>query len=260
MFEKTRVAILSANPWPTARIQVDVEAREIWEKIREGPYRDRFHFEVRTGVRPNDLQRLLLEYEPHIVHFSGHGSKAQKLILEGTSGRAKTIDNAGLAQVFALYKRHIRLVVLNACLTTTLARSITQTVDFAIGASKGIGDKAGIAFAGAFYRALGFGKSVEEAFASAKAELGLTRVRRAQGIELFVRKGLRETNSFPHARPAEMLFTRTDTNSLCRITMFEKLSITRASKGIGYLVRSTSVRRCDVLEEQIAPALPNDVR
>ena len=233
MSEQVRILFLSANPWPTARILVDGEAREISEKIQEGPYREQFDFKVHTAVRPGDLQRLLLTYRPHIVHFSGHGNRAQKLMLEGTPGRAKTVDNRGLARVFALYKPHLRLVVLNACLTHVLARSITEDIDFAIGTSKGIGDKGGVAFAGAFYRALGFGKSVRDAFMSAKAELGLTRMPRTQGLELFVRDGLDESDSFPHMRPAEMTFAGTSVRSLCRITMFEKLSITRFGNGIG---------------------------
>jgi hypothetical protein len=258
MFEKNRLLIVSANPWPTARIVVDTETREIWERIQEGPCREQFDLHVQTALRPGDLQRLLLTYQPHIVHFIGHGNKAKQLILEGTPGRAKTVDNGGLAQVFALYRRHLRLVVLNACFTQTLARAITETVDFAVGTNKGIGDKAGVAFAGAFYRALSFGKSVRDAFASAKAELGLTRMPRTQGIELFVRNGLNESDSFPSVRPAEMAFART--GSLCRITMFEKFSITRSSNGRGYLVRSMSARRCDVLEQQIAPGFVNRVR
>jgi hypothetical protein len=253
MSQQVRILFLSANPWPTARILVDGEAREISEKIQEGPYREQFHFMVHTAVRPGDLQKLLLTYRPHIVHFSGHGNKAKKLILEGMPGRAKTVDNHGLARVFALYRRHLRLVVLNACLTHVLARAITESIDFAIGTSKGIGDKGGVAFAGAFYRALGFGKSVRDAFTSAKAELGLTRMPRTQGIELFVRDGLNESDSFPRVRPAEMTFTRPGVGSRCRITMFEKFSVTRSSNGIGYLIRTTSARRCDVFEEQIAP-------
>ena len=259
MFEKTRILFLSANPWPTTRILVDGEAREISTKIQEGPYREQFDFEVCTALRPGDLQRLLLTYQPHIVHFSGHGNKAKQIILEGTPGRAKTVDNGGLARVFALYNHHIRLVVLNACFTNTLARAITESVDFAVGTNKGIGDKAGVAFAGAFYRALGFGRSVRDAFASAKAELGLTRMPRTQGIELFIRNGLNESDSFPRLPPREVTFTSTRDRSLYRITMFEELSITRSGNGRGYLMKSMSARRCDVFEQRIVPGLLNSV-
>jgi len=81
--------------------------------------------------------------------------------------------------------------------TRTQARALSEVIDYSVGAGKGIGDKGGVAFAGAFYRALGFGKSVKESFASAKAELGLTKIPRTSGIELFVRNGISESDPFP---------------------------------------------------------------
>jgi len=197
MTDKNRILFLSANPWTTSRILVDEEAREIFERIQEGPYRDKFELHKHAATRTVDLQRLLLTYRPHIVHFSGHGSKRQKIILGGTPGRGKTVDQRGLADMFALYSAHLRLVLLNACFTKTQALSISQVIDYSVGTGKGIGDKGGVAFAGAFYRALGFGKSIQEAFHSAKAELGLTRMPRTQGIELFVRDGINKKEPFP---------------------------------------------------------------
>jgi len=197
MTNKTRILFLSANPWTTSRILVDEEAREIFERIQEGPYREWFELHKHTATRPGDLQRLLLMHQPHIVHFSGHGSKKQKIILGGTPGRGKTVERQGLADLFALYNKHVRLVLLNACFTKTQARSISEVIDYSVGTGKGIGDKGGVAFAGAFYRALGFGRSIREAFESAKAELGLTKIPRTQGIELFVRDGIAEHDAFP---------------------------------------------------------------
>jgi CHAT domain-containing protein len=103
---------------------VDEEAREIFEKIHEGPYRDRFEIHNHPALRPIDLQKLLLKYRPHIVHFSGHGTKREKLILGGSHGRGKTVDQQGLADVFALYNKHVRLVLLNACFTKSQAQSM----------------------------------------------------------------------------------------------------------------------------------------
>jgi hypothetical protein len=200
MIEKIRILFLSANPSSTSWISVDEEARQISERIQEGPYRNNFELHKHTAIRPDDLQKLLLRYRPHIVHFSGHGHKTRRIILGGSSGRGEAIDGKGLAQVFALYKRYLRLVVLNSCFTDTMARSITEAIDYSVGTGKAIGDRAGVAFAGAFYRALGFGTSVKDAFASAKAELGLTRMPRSRGIQLFVRDGLNEKDIFPAKR------------------------------------------------------------
>lgn len=197
MTEKIRILFLSANPWSTSRILVDEEAREIFERLQEGPYRCRFELFNHAATRPIDLQKLLLLYRPHILHFSGHGNKKQNLILGGTPGRGKTVDRQGLVALFALYKTHLRLVLLNACFTKVQARLISEVIDYAVGTGKGIGDKAGVAFAGAFYRALGFGRPITNAFDSAKAEVALTKMPRTQGFELFVREGLREVDEFP---------------------------------------------------------------
>jgi hypothetical protein len=197
MSEKIRILLLSANPWNTSRILIDEEAREVFERLHEGPYRERFELFNYPAARPRDLQRLLLCYRPHIVHFSGHGSKQQRLILGGLHGRSKTVDPQGLTDVFALYNNHVRLVLLNACFTKAQARSLAEVVNYSIGASYAIGDKVCVTFAGAFYRALGFGWSIRDAFESAKAELALTKTPRSRGIELFVRNGVSAEDQFP---------------------------------------------------------------
>ena len=196
MTQKTRILVLSANPWTTSRILVDEEAREIYERIQEGPYRDAYEFHHHGAVRPIDFQRLLLTYEPQIVHFCGHGSKRHQILFSGPNGRGQAIDQKGLKDVFALYNKHVRLVLLNACFTKTQAHSISEVVDYSIGTARPIGDRASVAFAGAFYRALGFGRSIPDAFHSAIAELELINMRRSRGIELFVRNGIAEADRF----------------------------------------------------------------
>ncbi len=197
MTEKVRILFLSASPWTNSRILVDEEAREVFERLHEGPYRERFQLFNYPATRPGDLQRMLLEYRPHIVHFSGHGTKQHRIILGGMHGHGKTVDQQGLTNVFALYNSHVRLVLLNACFTRTQAKSISEVVNYSIGTSRAIGDKVCVAFAGAFYRALGFGWSIRKAFESAQAELALTKIPRSRGIELFVRNGLSENDPFP---------------------------------------------------------------
>ena len=254
MTEKIRILFLSANPWTTSRILVDEEAREVFERIQEGPYRGRFELFNHVAIRPIDLQKLLLFYRPHIVHFSGHGNKKQNLILGGTPGRGKTVDRQGLVELLGLYNTHLRLVLLNACFTKVQARLISEVIDYAVGTGKGIGDKAGVAFAGAFYRALGFGKSIRDAFDSAKAELALTKMPRTQGIELFVREGLNELDPFPRSETKEqakqnttdlrLVYKETDEQAEYEVSVFGKTVITRfRSKRVWSEVMNRSAAR-----------------
>jgi hypothetical protein len=149
-----------------------------------------FEFILHPALRPGDLQLLLMKYKPHIVHFSGHGSLAKRIFMEGAGGKGKQIETEGLVEVFRLYREHVRLVVLNACNTKGQAQALTTVIDYSIGAGKGIGDRAAVKFAGAFYRALSFAMPVEKAFESAKAELVIQKIRRSKGLELFKREGI----------------------------------------------------------------------
>jgi len=252
MAEKIRILFLSANPWSMSRILVDEEAREISEKIDEGVYRDRFELYKHPATRPNDLQRLLLKYQPHIVHFSCHGSKGRKIVLAGAHGHAKAVDQHGLAKVLALYSNHVRLVLLNACFTKEQARSISEVIDYSIGTERPIGDKVSVTFAGAFYRALGFGKSIRDAFESARAELALTKMPRSRGIQLFVKKGMSEGDTFPQidsnryssSRLLDLTVFKAETT--CEATNLKKVQQTVLVRAL----EATSVRRRDSLERR----------
>jgi hypothetical protein len=82
-----------------------------------------------------------------------------------------------------------------------------------------------VAFAGAFYRALGFGRSIKDAFESAKAELALTKVPRSRGIELFVKEGLNENDRFPRIDTDRGIARRT-LNFECQITIIKNIQQT----------------------------------
>jgi hypothetical protein len=252
MAEKIRILFLSANPWSMARILVDEEAREISEKIDEGVCRDHFELYKHPATRPNDLQLLLLKYQPHIVHFSCHGTKGHKIVLAGPHGHPKSVDRQGLAKVLALYNKHVRLVLLNACFTKEQARSISEVIDYSIGTERPIGDKVSVTFAGAFYRALGFGKSIRDAFESARAELALTKMPRSRGIQLFIRKGISEGDTFPqiegNRNSARQLLdlTALKAETRCEVTLLKTVQRTVLVQGWD----TTPVRRRDSLERR----------
>jgi len=263
MAEKIRILFLSASSWSMSRILVDEEAREISDKIYEGRYRDRFVLYNYPATRPADLQRLLLRYQPHIVHFSCHGSKRRKIVLAGPHGRPKSVDMQGLADVFAPYKNHVRLVLLNACFSKEQARSITEVIDYSIGTERPIGDKVSVAFAGAFYRALGFGKSIRDAFESAKAELALTKMPRSRGIQLFIKKGIGERDTLPLIGTDRHLSRRSfairavlRAETMCEVTILKTIQQTVLIEGL----QTRSVRRRDSLKRRYHARLDGFVR
>ncbi|MBW4566892.1 MAG: GUN4 domain-containing protein [Tolypothrix carrinoi HA7290-LM1] len=155
-----KILILAANPKGTSRLRLDEEVREIELGLQRAQKRDQFVIKSRWAVRPIDFRRAMLDVEPQIVHFSGHGAGDGGLEFEDEKGQVKFVDAEGLAGLFELFKQ-VECVVLNACYSEIQAKAIARHVNYVIGMSQEIGDRAAIAFTVAFYDALGAGRSVE---------------------------------------------------------------------------------------------------
>ncbi len=70
---KTKILILASNPKGTTFLELQREIRDLIEVIKRSPDRDRFIVETRLAVCSQDLQAVLLEVKPRIVHFCRHG-------------------------------------------------------------------------------------------------------------------------------------------------------------------------------------------
>lgn len=158
-----KILILSANPKDTVRLRLDKETREIKEALRRAKHRDEYEVEQVWALRIKDLRRAILDVEPHIVHFCGHG-KRRGIILEDDQGNAVTVNPDALSKLFKMFSDSIECVVLNACLSEQQAKSIGQHIDYVIGMKETIADSAAIEFSQGFYDGIGAGKSIEEAF------------------------------------------------------------------------------------------------
>lgn len=164
MTDQVKILFLSANPKNITHIRLDEEVREVDQKIQMGECRDQLALIPHFAVRPKDLQYTLLRHRPHVLHFSGHGSPTEGIVLEDNSGHIKLVSTDALAALFRTIKDNLRIVVLNACYSSLQAEGISQIVDFTIGMNKAIGDDSAIVFSAAFYQGLAFGRSVQEAF------------------------------------------------------------------------------------------------
>jgi hypothetical protein len=156
---------LSAPPEGRAdRLLLDEDIRQIREKVRASEHRDALEFDYRLAARQDDLLQALNEVRPDVVHFSGHGWR-EGLILVDPSGRhPQGVDVVLLTRLFRTFRGRIRVVVLNVCLSHAQARAIAAEVGCAIGMRGEISDQGAIAFGAAFYRAIGFGHSIQTAF------------------------------------------------------------------------------------------------
>lgn len=154
----TRILLMSANPLNTSRLRLDKEMYEIKEGLKRSKQRDRYVINTAEAVRYQDIHRAILDYKPQIIHFSGHGAGEEGLIFEDEIGQTKLIDTAALAQLFQLFSTQVECVVLNACYSQYQAEGIAQHINYVVGMSNTIQDRAALEFAVGFYDALGAGK------------------------------------------------------------------------------------------------------
>lgn len=159
-----KILLLSANPISTTRLRTDEEMREIEESLKRATKRELFSIQTSTAVTYRDIRRAILDYQPNIVQFSGHGEGKEGLIFEDNTGESKLVSDKALAGLFELFVDQVECVFLNACYSQIQAESIVKHIPYVIGMSQEISDEAAIEFATGFYDALGAGETFDFAF------------------------------------------------------------------------------------------------
>src|SRR5262249_27485045 len=114
----------------------------------------------------------------------------EEIILQDQDGQPKRVSKEALVHLFRTLRDNVRVVLLNACSTRPQAEALAQTIDCVIGMNQPIGDDAAIVFAASFYRAVGFGRSVKEAFERGKAALLLEGTPEDRTPELLTHPGV----------------------------------------------------------------------
>lgn len=158
------ILILAANPKGTPQLRLDEEVRKIDHGLERAKKREQFNLVQKWAVTDDDLRQALLDNEPEIVHFSGHGSGADGLAFEDDTGQTLLISGDSLSRLFELCADHVKCVVMNACYSEAQADAIARHIEYVIGMKEAIGDAAAIKFATGFYDAVGAGRNFDVAF------------------------------------------------------------------------------------------------
>jgi SNF2 family DNA or RNA helicase len=187
-----RILFLSASPLDENPLRVDQEYRDIQEQLKKSKFRDKFQLEHRPAVRKKDIVEAILDFEPHIVHFSGHGDQTGKLCFENENGETEEVSPKLLSEIFALCSDHVSCVLLNACYSRKQAEAIVKHIPFVIGMHGSIDDESAIAFSTGFYRAVMADKAIEKAFNFGLLELKLHDLPDQKKPVLHTKKNLEE--------------------------------------------------------------------
>ena len=167
------ILVLAANPIGTDLLQLEEEANRIRLRLQEGEVGKNYIVKVERAVQVEELSKYLLQYEPLILHFSGHGSPNGEIILNNSQGQAQLVSPEAMAELLAVLRGRIECVVLNACFSLEKADALARQVNCVVGMSKEIGDRSAVTFAAGFYRGLGFGRGYYNAFELGRNEIKL---------------------------------------------------------------------------------------
>ena len=193
-----KILILSSDPRNADRLRLAQEHRDLQIAIRGTRSASSLDVFNEPSCRYSDITAALDRFDPHILHFSGHGGE-DVLYFEDVQGIAKPVKKQALATVLS-HQKELQLVILNACFSLDQGQAFADAVGLVIVSEGSILDQDAIDFSREFYTALGYGqRSYIEAFERAKAALEMTGKMKVHLLQ-------RETPSMQDA-PAYSFFT-----------------------------------------------------
>jgi hypothetical protein len=180
---QTKILILKCNPHSTTPLDLQKESDAI-ESIANEAKGHHLTVHIIEGCQWDDIKTNIANYDPDIIHFSGHGTDAANLIFESTLATGAS-ERIGLARVHEALRpaltgkpfreRPLRAVILNACFSAsdeeackTLSRAAGAPV---IGWGLPVADQLAIDFSKSFYSSLAETNDVQRAFKKAEKSI-----------------------------------------------------------------------------------------
>ncbi len=158
------VLIMSASPLDQDRLRLSAEVKEIRNALQRSRNREKWQIKSNEAATVDDLRRALLDEEPTVLHFSGHGNGSDGLCFEDPDGYTHAADAGALAKLFHHFKKDLKCVVLNACYSEVQGDVIRREVDYVVGMQTTIEDATAMKFAVAFYDCVFAGTDFRTAF------------------------------------------------------------------------------------------------
>lgn len=186
-----KILFLSANPiGGRNQLAIGKELRMVEDAVLKAPDGRSISLIPELEITTAQLQRVLLEHEPTIVHFSGHGSPSGDVVLASPSGFGANVGVQPLSELFEIFSSSIRCVVLNACYSEIVAKPIAQHIDCVVGMSHEIDDATAIQFSASFYQAIAYHQNVRAAFRLGCNQVGISRLQGADIPQLLVKDSI----------------------------------------------------------------------
>lgn len=181
------ILFLASNPSGTGELQLTKEHSRISKELQDSD----FKLKMKNAVTWSSFNKNIVQEEPFIIHFSGHGERSDVELKDVMSRGGLDIDDEestddtgivlfsedmreaffvstsairlSFKSMINIQKINIETVIFNSCYSEAQAEAIAEFVPNVIGTSWSVKDKAAIAFATNFYAGIAEGKNVLQA-------------------------------------------------------------------------------------------------
>lgn len=165
-----RILLVSTHPADTELLAL--ERKAIGDAFDTPIREDKVRIDYSFGATIHALRSKVREYEPHVIHFMGHG-QVNHLLLEDRAGEGASLTESSLG-IILRNAFSLRMVVFNACETARPPDDSERRLGLAHGLARrevpatiamqfGISDDAAQEFVGELYQVLAEGQPIDEA-------------------------------------------------------------------------------------------------
>ncbi len=129
------------------------EFRKINDALNTSLNRTKFEITIKTGVKFDELPRLLMNTKPDILHISMHSSLQRRgLLFEHNDGTTQALSPSNFKDMVRnSIGKALELIVLSACNSKNHAKELVDQARHIIGMNDFISDEAAAYYAGKFY-------------------------------------------------------------------------------------------------------------
>ncbi len=171
MCSKLKILFVGADFSSRGDFSIPQEFAKIRNAIENAALGNSLELAHDLTLKPEELQHLLCIHQPAMFHFSGHFDESGRMYLNDDNKPYHTVELDALNEVFRVHGKSIRCAFLNACNSANVSKILIRHVDCIIAMRGRVTVKTALIFTSSLYDAIGAGRSIQDAFDQARAEI-----------------------------------------------------------------------------------------
>lgn len=96
-----KILILTSNP--RNDLKLTREVKDLQNVIERAKKQTQFQIKFELEIQIEELHGLFLEHEPRIVHFCGHGTGEDGLVIQNAARQEQVVSTEALSDLFELF-------------------------------------------------------------------------------------------------------------------------------------------------------------